>query len=142
MTNTNPSHEAQRHRDACLCGSPLTHVPFGYKIWRDAEGRQRVERDLDAAGLVTAAFSRYASGRYTLPQLASALFVRGLPRQDQERRDANAVAAMLSDPFYTGLVVHDDGERCLGTHEPLVNVATFVKVQTVLAREAPPNEHA
>lgn len=88
--------------------------------------------------VVRAAFELYATGRYSYGTLAEELRSRGLMRSTQKPYGPNNMTAILSNPFYMGLIhVKRTGETFQGIHEPLVSAALFKKVAEI--REANDN---
>jgi hypothetical protein len=120
------------------------HVaPLGYLNRRESiRGRQvaHIVPDPERASLVTAAFDLYATGEWTVERLAAEMAHRGLPNRG--RRDypskplsISGLANLLSNKAYVG-VVEWGGVEYPGQHQPLVDAATFQKVQDLLAARA------
>ncbi|MGH9089846.1 MAG: recombinase family protein [Acidimicrobiales bacterium] len=120
-------------------GGTLGRAPLGYMNVRDrSEGRNIgiVVPDPERAGLVRTAFELYATGDYTLQQLADELTRRGL-RTRPGRFPAGPVSdsklqALLKDPYYLGYTTYK-GEVRKGRHQRLVDAELFDRVQVVLA---------
>lgn len=118
-------------------------APLGYLNVRDSvAGRQvaHIVPDPERAPFITLAFELYATGEWTVKRLAAELAHRGL--RGQGRRDrriapigVSALANILSNKAYMG-VVEWGGVEYPGLHEPLVDSATFHKVQELLAARA------
>jgi site-specific DNA recombinase len=86
------------------------------------------------APLVKAAFERYASGEYSLPQLAEEMYRRGLRNRNGGAVTVNGLATILKNPFYLGLMqILKAGQTFKGVHDPLISSALFEKAQAVLA---------
>jgi site-specific DNA recombinase len=119
-------------------GGTLGRAPLGYQNIRDRfEGREvrSVAIDPERAPFVQLAFELYASGEYTLIQLAETLTDRGL-RTRPGRYPAGPVSdsklqAMLRDRYYIGSIIYQ-GVEYPGRHEALVSEQLFDHVQTVL----------
>lgn len=115
----------------------------GYLNVREAVGGTSVARivpDPERAPLVTAAFELYATGEWTIEQLATEMEQRGLT--SRRRRNAHhpplsisSIARMLANKAYVGVVTWNDAEYP-GIHEPLVDDATFARVQDRLAERS------
>jgi DNA invertase Pin-like site-specific DNA recombinase len=121
-------------------GGTVSRAPLGYKNIRyiDNDGREvrTVELDNERADLVRAAFEMYASGEWTVMDLAAELADRGLttvstPRIPGKPIDESALNKILINPYYTGLVKFQ-GIHHPGRHEPLIDKTTFNNVQAVL----------
>ena len=92
--------------------------------------------DPERAHFVTLAFKLFATGNFTLIQLAADLERRGLRSRPTLRRPAGPVsktklAVLLRDRYYLGFVSYQ-GEEFPGRHEPLTTPAIFAQVQSVL----------
>jgi site-specific DNA recombinase len=119
-------------------GTPYK-APIGYQNTREmVDGREvrTVILDPQRAPLVREAFLLYASGDYSLSELAAILEDRGLRSRPSRKAPAQAVgsnrlASMLRNPYYTG-VVNYGGKTYEGRHEPLVGEQTFQEVQDLL----------
>ena len=113
--------------------------PIGYLTARERiEGREIriVITDPDRAPLVRWAFKAYATGNYTLQELADELEERGLRYEPSRKLPArpmakNAVNNMLRNRYYLGMVSYE-GVLYPGRHEPLVDEATFEAVQAIM----------
>ena len=127
-------------------------APLGYLNVREVVGGRQVARivpDPERAALVSEVFELYVTGEWTIERLAAEMAHRGLVNRGradypQKPLGVSAVASLLANPAYTG-VVEWNGVRYPGTHEPLVSPATFQRVQELLqaramrgTREAPP----
>src|SRR5579875_2706832 len=114
--------------------------PIGYLTARERiEGREIriVITDPDRAPLVRWAFTAYATGDYTLHELAEELEERGLRYEPSRKLPSrpmakNAVNNMLRNRYYLGMVSYE-GVLYPGRHEPLVDEATFEAVQAIMA---------
>jgi DNA invertase Pin-like site-specific DNA recombinase len=114
-------------------------APIGYVNVQDFSGGNElrwIEVDPDRAPHITWAFETYATGDYTLRQLAEALDERGLrtratPKRPPRALGSNHVQRMLRHPFYIGRF-NWGGVEYDGSHEPLVSMETFNAVQAQL----------
>jgi len=121
-----------------LGGTP-TLAPVGYINVRhvvDGCEVRTIEIDPERASHIRWAFEAYASGEWTLNQLTAELETRGLTRRPTRTRDArpipvNKVHEILRNRYYVGVVTWR-GVEYPGKHEPLVDAATFGRVQDVL----------
>src|SRR5205823_6320210 len=92
--------------------------------------------DPERAPLVQLAFELYATGQYSLLDLATILEARGLKSRPTANKPAktlgvNRLASMLRNEYYIG-IVHYAGATHQGRHEPLIDEAVFDKVQQIL----------
>ena len=121
-------------------GGTLGKAPLGYRNVRarDENGREvrTVELDEGRAPLVRLAFTEYATGNWTVRQLADHLNNRGLTIPPTARKPANPVSVrllqtLLRNPYYKG-VISFQGVEYPGAHEPLVDAVTWQTVQDIL----------
>lgn len=92
---------------------------------------------------ITAAFELYASGEYSVSQLARELHRLGLRTRPTRRHPAHdgkvgtsALQRILRDPYYAGWIVYKRGtpdeQTFPGRHQPLIDQDTFGLVQSRL----------
>ena len=121
-------------------GGTLGKAPLGYinVRARDENGREirTVELDEERAPLLRLAFSEYATGNWTVSQLADHLTTLGLSIPPTPRRCAKPITTarlhkILRHPYYKG-VISFQGVEYAGTHEPLVDEETWSQVQAML----------
>lgn len=122
-------------------GGTLGKAPLGYVNVRarDENGREvrTIALDEERAPLVRLAFTEYATGNWTVRQLADHLNNRGLTIPPTPRRCVKPITAtrlheILRHPYYKGIVTFQ-GVEYPGKHEPLVDSQTWQTVQTILA---------
>ena len=122
-------------------GGTLGKAPLGYLNVRarDEHGREvrTVALDEERAPLVRLAFSEYATGNWTVSQLAKHLAGLGLDVPATPSRPARPITkgrlhTLLRHPYYKG-VVQFQGVEYAGKHEPLVDSQTWQTVQAILA---------
>jgi site-specific DNA recombinase len=119
-------------------GTPF-RAPLGYlnsrEIIDDREIRI-ITIDPERAPLIRLAFELYATGQYSLLELAAILEARGLRSRPNRKRTAKPIAPnrlceILRSDYYTGTVRYAGGTYA-GRHEPLIDQETFDKVQQLL----------
>ena len=122
-------------------GGTLGKAPLGYLNVRakDENGREirTIALDEERAPLIRLAFSEYATGNWTVSQLAKHLNTLGLSIPSTPRRCAKPITAtrlheILRHPYYKGIVTFQ-GVEYAGKHEPLVDSQTWQTVQAILA---------
>ena len=122
-------------------GGTLGKAPLGYvnARGRDEHGREvrTIALDEERAPLIRLAFTEYATGNWTVRQLADHLNTLGLSIPPTPRRCAKPITAtrlheILRHPYYKGIVTFQ-GVEYPGKHEPLVDSQTWQTVQTILA---------
>ena len=122
-------------------GGTLGKAPLGYVNVRarDENGREvrTIALDEERAPLIRLAFTEYATGNWTVRQLADHLNTLGLTIPPTPRRPAKPITAtrlheILRHPYYKGIVTFQ-GVEYPGKHEPLVDSQTWQTVQAILA---------
>ena len=129
-------------------GTPF-RAPIGYlnaRDWVDGREIRTITIDPERAPLVKLAFDLYSSGHYSLIDLAAILEARGLRSRPSRRKPAkalgpNRLSTMLRNDYYIG-VIRYAGITAPGRHEPLVDEATFQKVQDILAAQRQSGERS
>ena len=123
-------------------GGTVGRAPLGYlnKQGRDSQGRQARWVDVDPVRgpLIAQAFTEYATDRWTLSTLTDHLTAHGLttaptPSRPSHPLDHNTLLNILRNPYYRGIVTYQ-GVHYPGTHQPLIDEATWQRVQTVLSQ--------
>ena len=122
-------------------GGTVSKAPVGYINVRkiDEQGREyrTVELDAERAPLVKLAFELYATGEWTVNDLAEHLALRGLttrgtPKVPSKPIDKKALNNVLINPYYTGQIIFQ-GAYLPSRHEPLADMDTWQRVQDVIA---------
>jgi site-specific DNA recombinase len=119
-------------------GTPY-RPPLGYlpdRLMVDGREVRTVVLDAERAPLMREAFTLYASGDYSLAELAALMEERGLRSRPTRKYPARALKAkdlqyLLRNPYYLGQVPYA-GKVYPGRHEPLIDEATFQEVQDLL----------
>ena len=121
-------------------GGTIGRAPLGYlnKQGRDEHGREARWVDIDPVRgpLITQAFTEYATDRWTLSTLTDHLTAQGLttvptPSRPSHPLGHNKLLAILRNPYYRGIVTYQ-GVHYPGKHQPLIDDATWQRVQTIL----------
>ena len=122
-------------------GGTVSKAPMGYLNLRrvDEMGREEryVEPDPKRAPLIQLAFTMFATGDWVIASLAEYLAARGLttratPEIPSKPIDKKALNKIMVNPYYKG-VIKFKGKCYPGNHAPLVDKATWQKVQDILA---------
>ena len=120
-------------------GTPM-RAPIGYLNVRkrDEKGREyrTVEIDPERGPMIRWVFEQYATGDRTVVELLDDVTTRGLRTLPTPSRPPKPVArsgffTMLRNPYYIGIVRYKGAEHP-GTHEPLVDVEVWERVQRLL----------
>ncbi|MFT4084073.1 MAG: recombinase family protein [Nocardioides sp.] len=128
-------------RPKAIQGGTPGRAPLGYlnQQFRDQDGREvrTIVIDPERGPHIAWAFEAYATGEWSLNQIASELNERGVTTRPGPNSPAmpltlRAVHYLLRNPYYAGVVTLNGAEH-VGSHEPLVDEATWAAVQDVLA---------
>ena len=121
-------------------GGTLGRARLGYLNYIDhSDGRviRTIIVDPERAPMVKLGFELYATGDYSLDELADELYDRGLRTRATNRHPAkkvsiNKLSMMLRDRYYLGYVDYK-GEEICGRHEALIDdEELFEQVQEIL----------
>jgi site-specific DNA recombinase len=116
-------------------------APIGYRNAGvvNSEGRElrTILVDEQRAQLIAWAFETYATGNWTIRNLAEELADRGLvspptPARPGKPIEANQLHKIFINPYYKG-EVRFQGAVYPGRHDPIVSEVTWQKVQDVMA---------
>lgn len=122
-------------------GGTPGRAPIGYLnrgiINEDGREVRTVVVDEQRAALISWAFRTYAEGQHTVRELAEEAAARGLgspatPSRPSRPVDATMLHKILSNPYYKG-EVRFQGATYPGRHQPLVDAATWQRVQDLMA---------
>ena len=120
-------------------GGTPTKAPLGYKNGRDTRDGKNigiVTVDSVMGPIVTQGFKLYDSGLCTLADVADAVNDMGLrlpanKNLPERPISVQSVHRMLRNKYYTGIITYNGVEHP-GEHEPLIDEATFERVQALL----------
>ncbi len=99
-----------------------------------------IEINREKAPIIRKLFRTYASGKYTLKELANLSLSSGLVSQRKRKGLSVAVVQrMLENKFYVGLFTYR-GETYEGKHKPLIDKTTSDKVQQILKERTKPRK--
>ena len=103
-------------------------APLGYINVESPDGRRIIERDDDVAPIVAQLFTMYASGTYSLSDLAAEAEAAGLVSLRKKKPlDKWAISRLLKNPIYCG-DIRWRKEVFPGRHEPLVERELWERV--------------
>ena len=122
-------------------GGTNYRAPLGYKNIRTVDNQGRENRtvilDEERAPLIRLAFKYYATGDWTIKDLANYLALRGLttaktPKVPSKPVNRSILNNVLTNPYYKGMVSFE-GALYPGKQIPLTDEQTWQQVQDVLA---------
>ncbi len=116
------------HRAKLRRGVYPGSAPIGYL---NNHRTRDIDIDRERAPLIRKGFELYATGKYTLKQIARAFKDMGLRSQKGNVLAVSCVQRILSKSFYFGLFEFK-GETYQGTHEPIVTKKLFDTCQEVM----------
>ncbi len=111
-------------------------VLLGYK----KSGIGMRELDPITAPLIKKCFDLYATGKYTLHELADEMYKKGLRTYNNKRIEYTKISRILNDKYYMG-IIDIKGKLNIGLHPAIVSDKLFKKVQDVLQRRFTPHTH-
>ena len=121
-------------------GGTIGRAPLGYLNVREVDEKGREDRtvklDPERAPLIRLAFEEYATGNWTVNELADhlascGLTTRATPKIPSEPINKKSLNKILVNPYYKG-VVRYNGVYYDGIHEALVSEEDWDKVQAIL----------
>jgi len=105
-------------------------APTGYV---DRGGGRVKALDPRLAPLVADAFRLYATGQYSIRDLQTLLYERGLRNRAGRMLSSTAMGNLLRNPFYKGTIrIRRTDQEYRGAHRPIVTTELFAAVQAVL----------
>ncbi len=122
-------------------GGTVGRAPIGYRNFRTTDGEGRESRtvviDDERAPMIKKAFELYATGDWTISNLADYLNQRGLTTVSTPKLASKPILEgllhkVLINPYYKGQTKFQ-GVEYEGRHEALVDELTWQRVQNVLA---------
>ena len=116
------------HRAKLRKGIWPSFAPLGYV---NNHKTRDIDVDLEKAPLVRKGFELYATGKYTLKQIAKALKDLGLRSYKGNVLSVSCVQRLLQNQFYYGFFEFK-GETHQGTHEPTITKKLFDICQEVM----------
>ena len=116
------------HRAKLRKGIWPSFAPLGYV---NNHKTRDIDVDTEKAPLVRKGFELYATGKYTLKQIAKALKDLELRSYKGNVLAVSCVQRILKSTFYYGIFKFN-GETYQGSHEPLISKKLFDKCQEVM----------
>ena len=154
------THVSKGLTQRAIQGRHVGGIPFGYASCWESQGAERkrlcspehpggVHLVGPEANAVKGMFKEYATGTATLAKLAAWLNDQGFRTRNTKKLagpeglltsgprlfTTASVRGILHNPFYTGLVKHND-ELYQGAHEPLISKETFNLVEANLRKNS------
>ncbi len=116
-------------REKAEQGSYPGRAPLGY---RNNSGTRSIEVDPEKSKIIEKAFQLYGTGNYSLSSLRETLWAEAGLKISKAHLEK-----LLKNRFYLGYFVWQ-GIEYKGSHEPLIDAATFHRVQDVFSGRAKP----
>ena len=121
--NIKRGHRAKLRKGIWPSFAPLSYI--------NNHKTRDIDVDLEKAPLVRKGFELYASGKYTLKQIAKFLKDLGLRSYKGNVLSISCVQRILKSSFYYG-IFEFNGETYQGSHEPLISKKLFDQCQEVM----------
>ena len=112
-------------------------APYGYL---NDKAAKTIVLDQVLAPYVKEIFTLYATGSYSLKDVAKLLYERGLRTKQGNKVFTSQVQKILNRPFYYG-IMERDGKIYQGNHEPLITKKLYDTAQSVMHNNARPRPH-
>jgi DNA invertase Pin-like site-specific DNA recombinase len=134
IENIRRGNRARRER-----GWMTSRAPMGYLNGRSSTGEKVIVPDPVRFPILQRLWKLFLSGGYSAPELQRiANNEMGLRTMKRRRSGGNPLSVsgiyrIFSNPFYAGDLVHE-GRTYPGKHQPMVSLAEFERVQTLLGR--------
>ena len=109
--------------------------PLGYI--KPKQGNFGLMHDPETGPLVRKGFELFATGQYTVRQVLKGLTALGLRTRKGQHVTAQSFGQILRNKAYIGLLEVSGWGSYQGAFEPLVDEATFYRVQSVLSGKRP-----
>ncbi len=103
------------------------HAPFGYK---NDKATKTIVPEYPHVKTIVRIYELYATGRYTLKEVATLLYDEGYRAQTGAKLAKSMVERILKNPFYHGIMVRH-GKVYAGKHRPIVSKKIFDDVRAV-----------
>ncbi|OGM26863.1 hypothetical protein A3D00_03170 [Candidatus Woesebacteria bacterium RIFCSPHIGHO2_02_FULL_38_9] len=107
-------------------------APYGY-INTQKGDKRIVVPDPILAPLIKQLYELYATGSYSLLELARVMFAKGLKSRNGKIISDSSLQKILTNKFYYGVMTWGGDEK-LGNHEPIVSKTLFDQCQYVAAQ--------
>lgn len=110
-------------------------APVGYIKHRTASGASTIKPDPATAETVTRLLRTFATGDYSVKDLADLAYEQGLTAINGKKRRWQTVKNMLENPIYAGYVrsKYTDGKMIKGLHPGLIDDTTYYRIQSALS---------
>lgn len=107
-------------------------APLGYRNVMGPNGKRIVETDSHVAQIITQIFQWYATGHCSISEVTQRVEAAGLVSRGAKKPISKSnIHNLLRKRFYTGYFDWN-GKTYKGSHEPLVSIELFDRVQKIL----------
>jgi site-specific DNA recombinase len=122
----------QTWESKAIAGTPPNQRIVGYKYVGD-KGRKKWVKDPITAPLIVKVFQAYATGEYTLSELAKYAASIGLVNKSNKKKPygENTIREWLTKKEYIGIFEYD-GKKRKGNYSPIITNDLFYRVQEVI----------
>jgi DNA invertase Pin-like site-specific DNA recombinase len=109
-----------------------SYAPLGYRNVVGPNGKRTIQPDPELASTITKLFERYATGKYSVREIARTARADGLVyRKSGGTVPTSTIHKILRNRIYSG-DFDFDGTTYQGTHEPVVSRELWEQVQAIL----------
>lgn len=113
-------------------------APVGYLNYQETPENRYIITDQFKAPIIREMFGLCATGQYTMPQLATIAYNKGLATlKSKKKLTSQQIKDILTNPYYYGVLKYKE-EYFQGTHESIISKDIFDQVQQVLGGKSKP----
>jgi len=111
-------------------------APLGYRTATLGQKKTEPDRPVQPAfRILQEAWKDFASGKYQKVEILRKVTKQGLRTRAGKPLSKQSLDNIFADPFYAGIIRDPwSGEECAGRHLPMVDRATFARVQVMLGK--------
>lgn len=119
----------------CYSSGRTPHkVKLGYINYTRTDGTKEIVWDPERADIVLSALVDFSTGLYLREELQARLNKQGLRTREGKEISCQLLHTMLTSKFYFGVLESPVYGEAQGTHQPLIDEATYWKNQKILGR--------
>jgi hypothetical protein len=109
-------------------------APYGYAKSRTASGITYCVPDAGTAPIMVELLNKFATGHYTVKQLAGLAYELGVRNKKGGKRGWQAIKNLVVNPLYAGIIQtkFTNGERIKGLHEALISEHLHYRIIAII----------
>lgn len=109
-------------------------APYGFKKARTPSGVTYIVPNEIEAPIMASLLQKFATGNFTIKQIADEAYRLGIRNKKGGRRDWQAIKNLIINPIYAGFVrsKYTDGQLIKGLHEALIDEKTHFRILAII----------